>query len=206
MLPIDKIMESLSKKRSIFHSEADFQHALAWELHEKWCKKASIRLEYKVGEEGERKYVDIWVKGDKYTYAIELKYKTKSCIIREKGEEYNLLNQSAQDIGRYDYLKDVQRLEQIRAKRGKVIGYAIFLTNDRLYWDEPKRSGTVDEMFRIHHGRKLQGMLKWGPRASKGTMKGRIPAIVIRNNCLLKWADYGKGNISEEFKYLLVTV
>ena len=37
------ILTDLAEKRSIFHSEADFQHALAWEMHR---REYDIRLEY----------------------------------------------------------------------------------------------------------------------------------------------------------------
>jgi hypothetical protein len=30
MLPIPAIMQALAQLRSVFHSEADFQHAFAW--------------------------------------------------------------------------------------------------------------------------------------------------------------------------------
>ena len=34
MLDIHQIMADLAKRRPVFHSEADFQHALAWLIHE----------------------------------------------------------------------------------------------------------------------------------------------------------------------------
>ena len=43
-IDIPKIMNELSKLRPIFHSEADFQHALAWEVH-RCFPEAAIRLE-----------------------------------------------------------------------------------------------------------------------------------------------------------------
>jgi hypothetical protein len=33
MIDLDDRLLSLSRQRSIFHSEADFQHALAWYIH-----------------------------------------------------------------------------------------------------------------------------------------------------------------------------
>ena len=32
-LPLDAVLAGLSAKRPVFHSEADFQHAFAWEVH-----------------------------------------------------------------------------------------------------------------------------------------------------------------------------
>jgi hypothetical protein len=47
MFPIDAIMTSLAQSRPVFHAEADFQHAFAWELH-KELPSAQVRLELPV--------------------------------------------------------------------------------------------------------------------------------------------------------------
>ena len=39
-----KLMSRLSASRPVFHSEADFQHALAWESHQTWPQQL-VRLE-----------------------------------------------------------------------------------------------------------------------------------------------------------------
>jgi hypothetical protein len=33
VLEISDVLSSLAKQRLVFHSEADFQHAFAWEIH-----------------------------------------------------------------------------------------------------------------------------------------------------------------------------
>ena len=33
MLDIEGLLTSLAQSRKVFHSEADFQHALAWQIH-----------------------------------------------------------------------------------------------------------------------------------------------------------------------------
>lgn len=32
-MPIDQLLRGLAERRPVFHSEADFQHAFAWEAH-----------------------------------------------------------------------------------------------------------------------------------------------------------------------------
>ena len=39
MIDMDGLMGSLADSRKVFHSEADFQHALAWHIHQA-CQKA----------------------------------------------------------------------------------------------------------------------------------------------------------------------
>lgn len=130
--------------------------------------------------------------------AIELKYKTR-----------DLLDQSAQDVGRYDFLRDIQRLEQIVLDRDDIEGYAIFLTNDSAYWSPPRNTQTVDASFRIHQGRILTGELGWGSGASKGTMHGREETIHIKGVYNLQWEDYSQPSRESsygKFRYLLVKV
>ncbi len=42
---LHKLMADLAAHRPIFHSEADFQHALAWQIHEA-MPDCEIRLEW----------------------------------------------------------------------------------------------------------------------------------------------------------------
>jgi hypothetical protein len=105
-----KIIDKLRSKRRIFCSEKDFQFALAWEI-QKCYDKSNIRLEYCPNLE-KNVHIDIIVELDNKYYPIELKYKTKTFIGKDNNENYFLKNQGAQDIGKYDYLKDIQRIEQ----------------------------------------------------------------------------------------------
>lgn len=107
-----QVLLELSHKRPIFHSEADFQHALAWEMHERW-PRCSMRLEFRPPYLESRVYYDIWAKQGDTIVAVELKYKTRKLGVKVAEETFDLLDQSAQDVGRYDFLKDIQRLERI---------------------------------------------------------------------------------------------
>lgn len=202
-----QILSKLSHKRPIFHSERDFQHALAWEIHEH-LPECSIRLEFRPPFLENRIYSDIWAIHGDTIVVIELKYKTRKLRVKVDEETFDLLDQSAQDQGRYDFLKDVQRLEQIVSGQDNIVGYAIFVTNDSAYWIPPRDRRTVDADFRIHQGRTLTGELRWRQGASVGTMGGREKSILIKGSYNLDWHDYSE--VSErpygKFKYLLVTV
>ena len=45
--------------------------------------------------------------------------------------------EGAQDLGRYDFLADLMRLESMVSKEPNLTGYAILLTNEPRYWDTP---------------------------------------------------------------------
>ena len=85
--------------------------------------------------------MDVLVRKGKEFLPIELKYKTKT--VRKKllrfgesvAEEIEVMkNQGAQDLGKYDFWKDVRRIEIVR-RRFKAIksGLAVFVTNDPSY-------------------------------------------------------------------------
>ena len=75
---ISRVLTALAEQRPIFHSEADFQHAIAWEIHEH-ALRASVRLErpVEVSHLNKRLYVDDWTEQDDHVLAIELEYKTR---------------------------------------------------------------------------------------------------------------------------------
>lgn len=207
MIDMTGVLTTLASKRPIFHSEADFQHALAWEIHERWPSR-SIRLERRPPHLHGRIYLDIWAEDSDTILAIELKYKTRRLSVDVGDETFDLLDQAAQDVGRYDFLRDVERLEQIVSGRNDITGSAIFLTNDSAYWEPPRDEQTVDASFRIHQGRVVTGELRWGSSASAGTMRGREEPIVIRRVYSLDWRDYSEPTDLPygRFRYLLVKV
>ena len=91
---IRNIMDNLDRA---FCSEADFQHVLAWKLHETF-PEAKIFLEYPVQvQDGDRTkyiYYDIAIKIENEIHFIELKYKTNTTtIMLDKTLELN--NQGA---------------------------------------------------------------------------------------------------------------
>lgn len=188
MLDVRGCLEELKNERPVFLSEADFQHALAWKVHEK-NPSAKIILEYPVRESGKTKHMDIVVFLDGCRCAIELKFKTKEDEVTIYGEPFELSNQSAQDLGRYDFCKDIERVE----KFGK--GYAVLLTNDELYW-KPGRTNTNDAPFRLNPERgAIHGRLK-------GSIKEREGEIILRGTYPLEWKPYS----SDGFCYLLLEV
>ena len=199
MIELKKIFGNLSLSRPVFHSEADFQHALAWEIHKR-VQNCEIRLEYKPPYIMKRFYVDIWCSQEDVITAIELKYKTEKLYVKVKEETFDLLKHSAQNIGRYEFLEDIQRLEEIVLSRRGIEGYAIFLTNASYYWSYPKNSHTIDADFRIHQSRVLAGELKW--------RDGKRETIHIKNIYDLNWQDYSEPSLEShgKFRYLLLKV
>ena len=207
-LDIHSLMRDLSQSRPIFHSEADFQHALAWQIHEA-IPDSQIRLEYPFRYDGNTMKLDIWLPAERI--AIELKYLAKKLELNFKGERFAMNNHGAWDQRRYDFLLDVQRLEYIANQDESArAGFAILLTNDPVYWKSPTIGweSTVDAAFRIHEGRELTGELAWAAHAGAGTTRGREPPIRLEGSYAMHWRDYsrlGESN-NQQFRYLAVAV
>lgn len=206
MIDLSATLKSLAQQRPVFHSEADFQHALAWEI-QKYLPNAAIRLEYPISKYDSRMYLDIYVTQLHRLLAIELKYKTRALAIEIGSEKFTLKNQSAQDIGRYDFIRDIYRLEQMLKADQKGIGYAILLTNDSAYWRATRNEQTVDVDFRLHNERTLNGTLRW-QGASAGTMHGRESAIALKGQYQLQWRDYSTIDSKNygRLRYLVTSV
>lgn len=197
----------LSKIRKIFHSEADFQFALAWEI-QKFYPQAEVRLEYCPANIEPSMHIDILVSIDDLWYPIELKYKTLGCTKTYKDEQFRLKNHGAQDVGRYDFLKDAQRIEQLSKLIPNIQrGYSIFLTNDPSYWKDSGNNTTVYYEFSISEGTIKTGKMSWAEHASKGTIKGREHPINLEGQYVINWHKYSEidNTRSGIFKYLLLT-
>lgn len=204
---IHKFMTNLVAKRSLYHSEADFQHDFAWNFHQQF-PDSLVRLEYPIRVDNDGLlYLDLWLQTTTTSFAIELKYKTRSLQIDHNGESFHLKNQGAQDLGRYDFLKDVARLERIKRVRPLVEGYAVLLTNDSSYWGQ-SRGGTIDEKFRLHDGRQLAEELGWHPNAGDGTTRGRSEAIRLSSYYVVAWKPFSmlSARSNAEFRYLTFRV
>lgn len=202
-LPI--ALSKLARRRPIFHSEADFQFALAWEL-QTLHPEADIRLEHPTAYGREHRYLDVWLRLAATEHAIELKYFARAIRHQATTEEFWLPHRSAYPIGRYQAIHDIQRLEDLAATRG-IHGHFVLVTNDPLYWTPPIAvRENVDLAFQLHEGRDLSGTLAWNPRAKGGTIKGRQEPLVIRGPHRLRWRPYSKlgSGRGSEFRYLLV--
>lgn len=197
-------LQCLAAKRPVFHSEADFQHALAWQIQLDH-PDARIRLETRPLP-GRPVYLDMAVAVNGRRIAVELKYLVKAVLADIDGEHFELRPQSAQDVRRYDVIKDVCRLEEIVACGAADAGVMVALTNDPSYWS-PGRVGTVDAAFRLHEGQVLSGELGWAAHAGAGTTDKRTAMLAVAGTYPLAWCDYSDlGGRAGRFRSLIIEI
>lgn len=138
----------MESKSELLFNERDFQIHLATWLRGSANHYDDVDVEYYVPWQELDNYVwrselrlDIVVKKDGEYCPVELKYKTRK-VKRQISRFDELLNdevvvmknQGAQDLGMYDFWKDVRRVELVRNRFERVkSGLAVFLTNDAFY-------------------------------------------------------------------------
>ena len=147
------IANYLNCNKELLFNERDFQMHLATFLRNTG-KYDDVDLEYYVPHKKLSNYIwkselrlDILVRGGEEFLPIELKYKTKRVKktltrFEEKIPDVEVLkNQGAQDLGMYDFWKDVRRIELVRNSfRNVCNGLAVFLTNDPLYTKQTRNN------------------------------------------------------------------
>ena len=186
---LDEVLARLAQVRPVFHSEADFQHAFAWQAHQ-LDPDLQVRLETHP-ETGVRLDLLLARRNRAAATAVELKYLTRSWTGTVQGEHFALKNQAAQDIRGYDVVKDIARLERFTAGRLGWNGLFIAVSNDPGYW-RPTTHGrpTNADAFRIHNGVTLSGTRTWGPNTGAGTRKNRDLPVDLCGTYHLSWRDY----------------
>ena len=210
---IIEALNILSEVRPVFHSEADFQHALAIVLVKKGydCR---LEIPYRIEVNGVdvRAELDILVieKGSEKT-AIELKYVKKRYAANHNNEHFDLAESWGTNLSRFDCFADFQRVSALVNAGKATKGFCIFLTNKNNAWrDDVTASGNLGSQFSIHEGRVLLAgeILNWFGNPHEGNVgTKRLPPycpIEINQNVELKWADY--SNQPTLFRYLLLEV
>lgn len=238
---IYEILERFGKQNRIFQKEAQFQHELAIEIANNYLDKdTKVILELSSitntiidkNSKAIRKKdeSDIIIKNSKGEYiVIELKYKTiKSNYDRNIYGNIELTNQGAADLGKYDYLKDISRIEKFKEKQTAdftinpilkkyIAGYAIILTNEDKYWLMSKKLSTknTDMNYCITDDDIIQNNveLKWqiinkpkGKVVGNGKPFKERPPLKFRNKYKFKWLDYCDIKDKPKFRYLITSI
>lgn len=183
-------LQVLARQRPVFHSEADFQHEMAWLLRRD-DSDLGIRLEHPVPGPGNGA-VDMLLRQQGKVLAVELKYLCQQLTARFGDEDFALKPQGAQDIRRYDVFKDVERMERFVQMVPGAGAAVIVLSNDPAYWTGPRSLSTCDAAFALREGRVATGQLEWSEQTGVGTKRGREQPICLANSYSVAWRDYSR--------------
>lgn len=199
---LEEVLARLATRRPVFHSEADFQFALAWEVREA-DPLVEVFLETRPIP---HLHLDLaFERAGRYT-AIELKYPTRAWAGGVNGQAYHLASHSARDLICYNVVKDVKRVEDFVALQPGANGAVVVVTNDPGYWASTPETNANDRDFRIGEGVVLEGVRGWLRGAPKGTKS--LHALDLRDRYEMHWADYTPANepSGPHFRQLVVEV
>ena len=205
LMLVATLMRGLALNCPIFLSEAEFQHALALHVRDAMPDR-QVCLEFPPFPD-ERMSLDMWLPDT--GIAIELKYGTRKLKVERDGGVFELVDQGRQPQLRYDFVKDIQRLECVTGEYDPAdAGFAVLLTNDPSYWKPPPKKDPVDAEFRLHEGAVIGGEMNWSDTAAKGTTKNREEPLRLRGSYLCRWQNYlnPRGKKYGRFRYLTIKV
>lgn len=152
--------------------------------------------------------LDILLRMNQEFLPVELKYKTKTHSKRllRFGEQLNdavdvLKNQGAQDLGMYDFWKDVRRLELVRNRFDAVKnGLAVFVTNDNQYLNKGK---ITSNNFRFSMEEGLHDKIRHWQQPNSTCAKTH-PDFDLEHEYTIHWNTNTYESV--EFHYCIVTI
>lgn len=211
------IFAFLESNEELLFNERDFQMHLATWLRKSANDYDDVDVEYYVPKSELPNYVwdselrlDIVVKKDGEYCPIELKYKTKK-VERQISRFDEILddkvvvmkNQGAQDLGMYDFWKDVRRIELVRNRFAKVKGgLAIFVTNDALY-TKASRPESNNYLLNMNEG-KHSVIKHWQNENSACAKMNSYKSFEVEKEYSINWHHRNVDNIP--FHYCVVNV
>lgn len=207
----------LESNEELLFNERDFQMHLATWLRNSINSYDDVDVEYYVPWQELDDYIweselrlDIVVKKDGEYCPVELKYKTKK--IERKISRFDevlhdkvvvMKDQGAQDLGMYDFWKDVRRVELVRNRFKNVKGgLAVFVTNDPLY-TKASRPNSNNYLLNMTEG-KHSVVKHWQNEDSACAKMKSYKSFEVEKEYSIKWDHRNIDNIP--FHYCIVNI
>ena len=213
----EDIRNFLKQQKELLFNEFDFQMQLAIYLRNT-KKYDDVESEYYIPTKNidllkdydwdSNMRIDLVVRKGKEYLPIELKYVTKK-VIRDY-ERFGmqirnmeiLKNQAAQDIRRYDFWKDVRRVELVKNIFPAVKnGLAVFLTNDPSYTKDPQINSACYPFSMSGNTDIGGGIMDWNGNTATGKDH---TAFKLEGVYKLKWDKTNIDNI--EYDFIILTI
>ena len=207
----------LESYNELLFNERDFQMHLATWLRNSANHYEDVDVEYYVPKTELDNYIwdselrlDIVVKKDGEYCPVELKYKTKK--VESQISRFDemlddkvvvMKNQGAQDLGMYDFWKDVRRVELVRNRFKNVKGgLAVFVTNDLLY-TKASRQNSNNYLLNMTEG-KHSVIKHWQNEDSACAKMKSYKSFEVEKEYSIEWHHRNVDNIP--FHYCVVFI
>ena len=208
-------MAFLESNDELLFNERDLQMHLATWLRRSANAYDDVDVEYYVPQSELDNYIwdselrlDIVVKRNGEYCPVELKYKTRKVerqITRFDEALHDkvvvMKNQGAQDLGMYDFWKDVRRVELVRNRFERVKGgLAVFVTNDALY-TKASRANSNNKLLNMNEGTHSRAKHWANPES---TCAKSHPDFDVEKEYRIEWHNRKIDGV--EFYYQIVTI
>lgn len=178
------------------YDDVDVEYYVPWQVLDGYVWESELRL-------------DIVVKKDGEYCPVELKYKTKKVERKISrfdedltGEVVVMKNQGAQDLGMYDFWKDVRRVELVRNRFERVKGgLAVFVTNDEFYTKGSKETSN-NYLFNMDGGKAHSRQKHWANPES--TCAKTHPNFDVEKEYTIDWYDKVVDGV--QFYYCILSI
>lgn len=209
------VMAFLESNDELLFNERDLQMHLATWLRRSANAYDDVDVEYYVPQSELDNYIwdselrlDIVVKRDGEYCPVELKYKTRKVerqITRFDEALHDkvvvMKNQGAQDLGMYDFWKDVRRVELVRNRFERVKGgLAVFVTNDALY-TKVSRANSNNRLLNMNEGPHSRAKHWANPES---TCAKSHPDFEVEKEYRIEWHNRKIDGV--EFYYNVITI
>lgn len=193
---ICKTIINKNNKDEFYLNEKSIQMKLAFELWKKTNIEPQLEKCFDYNSKI-KKYTDVFIKTyDGHKIGIEIKFKTRKI----SGKGY--VQQGAVTNGKLNSLRDVERLSNLKMEGIINIGYFVFITNDYLYWKNPRKSEkTNSDLFGFEQGKKIKDIFPEATWSSR-TFTKEINLLEIKTEKIDWIVDHEQN--SNSFRYFIV--
>lgn len=202
---LNNILSDFGHNNRIFHSEAELQFCIAWELKNR-NRDIDVWFEYPAEQiKNEHKripQIDLVIQNNNLLFPIEIKYAKGNLSYKN----INLSNKPLDEC--FDVAKDIKRLEDFSEKYDNFDkGYVIVVSNNFSWFKDHRPSSkvfTYDSYLLDHDSNILTGMIKY--KIDDNHKSQQI--IELKGKYDTKWQEYCSlgNNINEIFKYLIIEI
>ncbi|MBZ4547416.1 hypothetical protein [Mycobacterium avium] len=195
-------MCELAQDRPVFHSEADFQLALALVMTRHGARRVRLERRIRLPKPLHNKHqlaVDVLATVDNRRIGLELKYprKTYTGTVLSDGEpEEYFLSGGAADIEAAYYWHDAERIELLLAESIIDAGASIMLSNVP-YWLSTMLTTTVGHAFALCEDRSV------GPTTLAWSGKPYSDPVELTSQYLCRWRPFSTPS-GTEFRYMIL--
>lgn len=160
-------------------------------------------------------YLDLHVFLNGIRYGFEFKYHTCKYAVNTNLYKFELKDHIARDVLRFNFRKDIHRLEHLRNNYSEFRihkGFAVLLTNDKALIKTDANKNTLDKEYRFSEIAPIRGGdVKWSKVSGKGNWVGSdqfdIMLPLKKEGYEIYWRDYHQiKDPKKDFKFCVIEI